>query len=112
MKTLKKYNEIKMNNNNSDNNNSIKTEERIISKFFNLKNTYLSFIDCNDDNDENGTNNEKYLILNASNGKSKILISEFAEDLNILNPNVAILPFEYVSYLFIIILFLFFKLAS
>lgn len=88
METLRKFNEKKMQNN---------PPERLLSKFFKLKNTYLSFIDCNDDNDDNGTNNEKYLIVNASNGKSKVSISQFSEDLKMLKPNVAVLPYEYVS---------------
>ena len=97
MKTLRKFHEIKMNKNKNNEEEEIE-RERLLSKFFNLKNTYLSFIDSNEDNDENGTNNEKYLIVNATNGKSKVSISEFVEDLKILNPNVAVLPFEYVRY--------------
>ena len=58
METFKKFHEKKIKIN--------PVEERLLTKFFNLKNTYLSFLDSNDDNDENGTSNEKYLIVNAA----------------------------------------------
>lgn len=74
------------------------TETRLLTNFFNLSKTYLSFIDYNDDNSENGINNEKFLIVNSSSGKSKVLIEDYVRHLSILKPDTAVIPFEYVSF--------------
>lgn len=79
------------------NNQNLKDEDtRLLTNFFHLQNTYLSFMDYNDDNSDNGINAENYFIVNSSNGKSKVSIQDYFKYLEILNPNFAVIPFEYV----------------
>jgi hypothetical protein len=72
-------------------------DTRLLTKFFMLDKTYLSFMDFNDDNNDNGINAENLLIVNSSNGKSKISVQDYVKFLDVLNPNVAEMPFEYVN---------------
>ncbi len=53
-------------------------------------------MDFNSDNLDNGINAENFFIVNSSNGKSKVSIQDYLNYLQILNPNVAVMPFEYV----------------
>lgn len=61
-------------------------------------------MDYNDDNSDNGINAENMLIVNSSNGKSKVSIQDYLKFLDILNPNVAVMPFEYVIILNLLVL--------
>ena len=71
---------------------------RVLTKFFNLKNTYLSFMDYNEDNNDNGVNDDDTLIINSTTGKTKVSIQDYVKNLKILDPDVAVMPFEYVNY--------------
>jgi hypothetical protein len=95
MESFKRFHKEKIE---SVNNQNLKDEDtRLLTKFFHLNKTYLSFMDYNDDNSYNGINSENYLMVNSSTGKSKVSIQDYLKFLEILNPNFAVMPFEYVS---------------
>lgn len=77
---------------------STQDRNRVLTKFFNLKNTYLSFMDYNEDNNDNGVNDDDTLIINSTTGKTKVSIQDYVKNLKILDPDVAVMPFEYVNY--------------
>jgi len=95
MECFKKFQKEKIETTNTL--NSSEEETRLLTKFFHLNKTYLSFIDYNQDNSDNGINSENFLLVNSTTGKSKVSIQDYLKYLEILNPNIAEIPFEFVK---------------
>jgi hypothetical protein len=71
-------------------------DNKLLSQYFKLDYTYLSFMDSNDASGDVGANDDHTYMLKTNTGKTKVKTSEFIKYLNLFNPEVAHLPFEYV----------------
>lgn len=74
-------------------------EERLLSKYFQLKNIYLGFMDTENITGEIGSNEDNVYYLMTNTGKSKIKTDQFLKILNISNPNYVEIPYEFVKFL-------------
>lgn len=71
-------------------------DSKVLSQYFKLDYTYLSFMDSNDASGDVGANDDHIYLLKTNTGKTKVKTSEFIKYLNLFNPEIAHLPFEYV----------------
>lgn len=69
---------------------------RTLSSYFNLRNTYLSFMDSKELTTENGVNDPTTYLLSSNTGKIKMTALEFLKYTAVLRPEWAVTPFEYV----------------
>ncbi len=87
LKTNKKEDSI---TNNSHNDN------KLLSQFFKLDYTYLSFMDSNEVSGDIGLSDDNVYLLKTNTGKTKVTIQEYIKYLDIFNPEISHSPFEYV----------------
>ena len=68
-------------------------EKRVLNSYLKLPNIILDFGDYNPDY---GSNDLETYFINSNTGKVKITLKEYIKYLFILNPQYALVPFEYV----------------
>ena len=68
-------------------------EKRVLNSYLKLSNIILGFGDYNPDY---GSNDLETYFINSNTGKVKITLKEYIKYLFILNPQYALVPFEYV----------------
>lgn len=71
---------------------------KVLSKFFNLDKTFLNFIDVHDTSvtKDCGTNDLDLYLIDSNTGRVKVTIKEYFDNLKILQPEFAVIPFEAV----------------
>ena len=80
-----------------DDYNSKTNSNNILKDFFHLDRSYLSFFDDKDTNTEYGSSETTSISVKSLNGKSKLTFQDYIKYVELLNPNIAVLPYEYVK---------------
>jgi len=70
-------------------------EKRVLNSYLKLSNIILGFGDYNPDY---GSNDLETYFINSNTGKVKITLKEYIKYLFIMNPQYAVVPFEYVPF--------------
>lgn len=88
----------------SEDNKYYNPKESTINQYFRLNYSYLTFLDHKDFNDTLGIGEENALYYISITGKSKVNkkikkidFPEYIRVANTLNPDICLIPFEYVS---------------
>ncbi len=76
-----------------------KGSSNILKDFFNLDNVFVSLYTEEDTKLDLGSNDVNSITVISSNGKAKLEFLTYINNLNILSPDLAIVPYEHVRIL-------------
>lgn len=94
LEIFEKYNEKTKSQEQASNHN----DNRLLSQYFKLDYTYLSFMDSQDAGGDVGANDDNVFMLKTNTGKTKITVQNFIKYLDLFNPEITQVPFEFVKF--------------
>ena len=74
-------------------------KNEILKEYFNLEKVFVSLYTEEDTKLELGSNDSNSVTVISSNGKAKLDFLTYINNLNILGPELAVVPYEHVSYI-------------
>lgn len=84
-----------------------KKSNDVFKDLFNLDNVYLSLFCAKDCTLDLGCGDTNSIYVQCTNGKGKLTFEDYINSINLLNPKIAVVPYEHVSnYYEIIIIFI------
>ncbi len=72
-------------------------KNEILKEYFNLEKVFVSLYTEEDTKLELGSNDSNSVTVISSNGKAKLDFLTYINNLNILGPELAVVPYEHVS---------------